>query len=340
MIHLRPRNVSPCRSLIDPSKLTRPPSWTVVFRDAPCFIPFFTDIIIHPATSGIGSSVWSFSPGAVYVRRIVFRSLLWSASLGLSSGHGHSHRTLAFSPTSELCIRFPSGVDIHTSLAGGLYVPASHLFQFFHQFPQLNVSVSPAHFRIACFRHIAPRFLFWLPKDRVCIKGVDEASYIKNKSSTQASAQPCVYDDLTRHSGCAPQSTYQYDYPPSPAYLCAALRHTCKASIFRPFCVLGSWDCRDISFITPSHMLRRLPICLSFLGSRSPNFLSPCVFLVIHVVVGLFIPFVADLPSFFSLYLFHFSACINIDSAHRSDYRIASYPSLLCYSQSSPLSPF
>jgi hypothetical protein len=105
---------------------------------------------------------------------------------------GHSR----FLQLPEVYIRVPSSVDIHTSLAGGFYVPASHLFPFLHLLPLLNVSVSPAHFRIACFRNIAPRFLFWFPRDRVCTKGVNEATYIKNKSFTQASAQPCVYDDV------------------------------------------------------------------------------------------------------------------------------------------------
>jgi len=99
-----------------------------------------------------------------------------------------------FSPTPGGLYPGPASVDIHTSLAGGFCVPVSHLF--LHLFPPFNVSVSPAHFRIACFLHIAPRFLFWSPRDRVCIKGVDEATYIKNKSFTQASAQPCVYGDL------------------------------------------------------------------------------------------------------------------------------------------------
>jgi hypothetical protein len=143
-----------------------------------------------------------FSSGAVGIHatfgvaeRIVFCSLLWFASLGLSTGHGRSHRTHSrFSPTPGGLYPVAASVDIHTSLAGGFSVSSSHLF--LHLFPSLNVSVSPAHFRIACFLHNAPRFLFWSPRDRVCTKGVDEATYIKNKSSTQASPQPCIYGDL------------------------------------------------------------------------------------------------------------------------------------------------
>ena len=144
-----------------------------------------------------------------------------------------------------------------------------------------------------------------------------------------------------RRSGCAPQSTYKLNYPPAPAYLCAALRNTFRAFISPPFCVLGSWDSRDISFITPSSfMLQSVPICLAFLGSRFPNFSLPYVLLVVHSVVGLFISFLADLPSFFIAFhflLFPVYACINIDSAYSSDYRIASYPSPLCYNQTLPL---
>lgn len=84
-------------------------------------------------------------------------------------------------------------------------------------------------------------------------------------------------------------------------------------------------------------MLLSVPICLAFLGSRFPNFFC-LVFLVIHSVVRLFIPFLTDLPSFFPRFSFFFTfpACINIDSAHSSDYRIASYPSLLCYNEIFP----
>ena len=145
----------------------------------------FTDIIIHPATSGIGSSMWSFLLGLLVstlrfvAERIVFRSLLWFASLGLSTGHGRSHRTHSrFSPTPGGLYPVAASIDIHTSLAGGFCVSSSHLF--LHLFPSLNVSVSPAHFRIACFLHNAPRFLFWSPRDRVCIKGVNEATLKTN----------------------------------------------------------------------------------------------------------------------------------------------------------------
>lgn len=108
---------------------------------------------------------------------------------------------------------------------------------FFLPFPHLNVSVPPAHFRIACFRHIAPRFLFWFPRDRVCTKGVDGAIYIQNKSSPQVSAQPCVYDDVAvlqvaRHN--SPTSTTIR----LPCLFMCALRAMCRASIFNFLC---SW---------------------------------------------------------------------------------------------------
>ena len=90
------------------------------------------------------------------------------------------------------------------------------------------MSVSPARFLTACFRDIAPRFLFWSPRDRVCTKGVDEASTLKANHSLKPRPRPCVYDDsavvqVARHNF----PTYKHNYPL--AYLCAATK--CRAPI-------------------------------------------------------------------------------------------------------------
>ena len=234
----------------------------------------------------------------------------------------------------------PASVDIHTSLAGGFCVSSSHLF--FRLFLPLNVSLSPAHSRIACFLHIAPRFLFWSPRDRVCIKGVDEATYIKNKSSTQASAQPCVYGDpavvqVARHNSPT-SSTIRL-----PLLIYARPCATRSGLLFLHLFVFLDLGTLVIFPLSPPLLLcfsPYVPLCLAFLGSRFPNFSLPYVLLVVHSVVGLFISFLADLPSFFIAFhflLFPVYACINIDSAYSSDYRIASYPSPLCYNQTLPL---
>jgi len=124
MILPRPRNVT----LPIP---VRPPM--VVFRDTPCSC-FFTDIIIHPATSGIGSSAWSFlSWGCLSLTNSVSLSALVCITW-FFSGHSHSHRTLAFSPTPSLVFGVPSSVDIHTSLAGGILRSGIHPFSFFIYF--------------------------------------------------------------------------------------------------------------------------------------------------------------------------------------------------------------
>lgn len=179
-----------------------------------------------------------FSPGAVgVVQRIVFRSSLWFASLGLYWSWSLAQDTRVFLQSPGGLYPGPPSVDIHTSLAGGFLRSSVSPLSFFLPFPHLNVSVSPAHFLIACFRHIAPRFLFWSPRDRVCTKGVDEAIYIQNKSSLPASAQPCVYDDPTvvqvaRHN--SPTSTTIR----LPCLFMCALRATCRASISNFLC---SW---------------------------------------------------------------------------------------------------
>ncbi|KAF8438180.1 hypothetical protein L210DRAFT_2310517 [Boletus edulis BED1] len=124
-----------------------------------------------------------FSPGALgihatfgVVRRMVFCSLLWFASLGLPTGHGYSHRTLAFFVTPEVYIWVPpASIFIPRSLADFTFRhPTSFHFSSISS-PQC-VSITGS-FRTACFRHFAPRFLFWFPRD--CTKGVDEATYIK-----------------------------------------------------------------------------------------------------------------------------------------------------------------
>jgi hypothetical protein len=273
--------------------------------------------------------MWSFLLGFGVAQRIVFCSLLWFASLGLSTGHGHTHRTHSrFLQPPEVYFRVPSGVDIHTSLASGFCVPASHLFPFLHLFPPLNVSVSPAHFRIACFLHIAPRLLFWFPRDRVCIKGVDEATYIKNKSSTQASAQPCVYGDL------AVVQVARHSSPTSPTIRLPLLIYgfcvTRAGLLFLHLFVFLDLGTLVIFPLSPLLCFCPYLYVSPFWVDGFLIFFCP-VFLVIHSVVRLFISFPADLPSFFALASFFLPCptCINIDS----DYRIASYPSLLCYNE-------
>ncbi|KAG6377504.1 hypothetical protein JVT61DRAFT_15312 [Boletus reticuloceps] len=118
------RNVSHYRSPVDTQVDTsllvdcglpgRPVSHTVFYR--------------YHYSSG-KSRLWFFhvvfSPGALgihatfgVVRRMVFCSLLWFASLGLSTGHGYSHRTLAFFITPEVYIWVPpASIFIPRSLA-------------------------------------------------------------------------------------------------------------------------------------------------------------------------------------------------------------------------------
>lgn len=147
-----------------------------------------------------------------------------------------------------------------------------------------------------------------------------------------------------RRSGCAPRFFYQHNYPPPSAYLCAALRNACRAPISPPFCVLGSWDARDIFPLSLFPMLPPLHTCLVFWVHGPPNFFLPHVFLVIHWWLGLFISFVAHHPLFFLAFFFFsfspFPPCINIDLAHSSDYHIASYPSPLCYNPTSVFTSF
>lgn len=106
MSPLRPRNVSPCHPHIHPQVDSftavdsgfpgRPVSHTVFYRyhySSGNFRHWFFHVVFSPGAVGIHATFG-------VVRRIVFRSLLWFASLGLFTGHGHSHRTHSrFSPT-------------------------------------------------------------------------------------------------------------------------------------------------------------------------------------------------------------------------------------------------
>ena len=144
MILLRPRNVAPCRltqwttSLVDGGLPGRPVSRTVFFRYHYSFGNFrhrFFYVVFSPGAVGIHAT-------SGVAQRIVSCSSLWFASLGFSTGHGLLHRTLAFSSIPKVYIRVPSGVDIHTSLASGFHVPASHLFPFLRLFPPQCVSIT------------------------------------------------------------------------------------------------------------------------------------------------------------------------------------------------------
>lgn len=100
-------------------------------------------------------------------------------------------------------------------------------------------------------------------------------------------------------------------------------------------------------------MLPPFPTCHTFLGSRFSNFSFPYVLLVIHSAVWLFIHFIANLPmlspdvppgvtflSFFASFFFLLPRVYQYRLGPPcSDYHIASYPPLLCYSQTSPF-PF
>ena len=261
MILSRLRNVSPCRFLADPriDIFTRRRWCSGTLRVSYRF--FFR---YHYSSGNFRHWFFHvvFSPGAVgIVRRIVFRSLLWFASLGLSSGHGHSQQDTRLSNFRRFTSG-PSSVDIHTSLADGFYVPASHLFPFLHLFPHLNVSVSPAHFRIACFR-ISHHPSYFGPRD---IGSVQKELTRQHTSKTNHPLKPQlshVYTMTLPSFRLRATFTYEHNYPPASAYLCVALRHTCRA--FISFCVLGSWDSRrDISFITLSSFYAFMPRLFGF----------------------------------------------------------------------------
>lgn len=99
-------------------------------------------------------------------------------------------------------------------------------------------------------------------------------------------------------------------------------------------------------------MLPPFPTCHTFLGSRFSIFSFPYVLLVIHSAVWLFIHFIANslcYPRMFPPGLLFFLSLHRFFLLPRvyqyrlgppcSDYHIASYPPLLCYSQTSPF-PF
>lgn len=205
-------------------------------------------------------------------KRIVFRSLLWFASLGLSSGHGHSHRTHShFSQSRRLTFgsRLAS-IFIPRSLAA-FYVPPSHLYisiYFLSSMCQYRRLISSLH----AFTTSHHASYFGSRDIGLYKKRVDEAIYIKNKSSDQASA-PCVYDDpavlqVARHIHLQAQLS-----------ACLFMRGVaCRASFF--FTFLCSWILGLVIFpLSPLlPLLLPSPICHTFLGSWFLNFLFPMSF--------------------------------------------------------------
>lgn len=201
MILSRSPNISPCRSQhVD----------AVVFRDAPCLIPFFTDIIIHSATSGISSSMWFFSWGCwrrptnsvpLFAMVCITRSIYWSWLL--------AQDTRFFSSPSRRLISGSrlASIFIPRSLADFAFRhPTSFHFSFYFltSMCQYRRLISALH-AFATSHHAS---YFGSREFGSVQKESTRPIYIKTKSPPQASAQPCVYDERCRCSGCAPQFTY------------------------------------------------------------------------------------------------------------------------------------
>lgn len=183
----------------------------------------------------------------------ITRSLYWSWSL--------AQDTRVFLQPPEVYIWVPLSVDIHTSLAGGFYVPVSRLFHFSFHFLtsmcQYHRLISALH-AFATSHHAS----YFGSREIGSVQKESTGPYTFKTNHPPKSRLSHVYTMTLPFFRLRATIHLPAQLSACPAYLCA-LCVRCAGLQSSTFCVLGSWDFRDISSITPPSML--LPLHMSCL---------------------------------------------------------------------------
>lgn len=189
------------------------------------------------------------------------------------------------------------------------------------------MSVSPAHFRIACFRHSHHASYFDSREIGSVQKELTRPYTVKTNLSLKSRLSH-VYTITLPLFRLRATFTYQHNYPPALAYLCAHCVPR-PGPLSPTFCVLGSWDSRDISFITPPFLCFHpylcalpfwvhCPLIFFLLCLFSDSFGGLATYLLRHrppIIFPRSWMFLSRALFFLSAF-FPFHVCINIDSAH------------------------